>query len=150
VNDGALDSDEATVSITVAGGNSIPSALDISTTTTREVAVPITLTAWDDDGDELSYLLLTMPAHGMLSGEPPDITYVPTAGYIGVDSFTYQVSDGVDRSNTATVSVMVSPRPSGGCGGCTSSPGGVGPAAGGVLLLLEWLSRRQRSALTAQ
>src|SRR5262249_13877591 len=42
----------------------------------------------------------TLNSHG-------SFTYTPPAGYVGPDSFTYQVSDGFDPSNVATVALTV-------------------------------------------
>ena len=52
---------------------------------------------------------MTNPLHGQLTGTAPNLTYTPDVDYAGTDSFTYQVSDGVAASNTATVSITVNP-----------------------------------------
>lgn len=134
-NDGLLDSSEATVTIAVVHDNHPPTASDVSVKTIREMAVSVTLAARDIDDDKLSYLLLTTPTHGVLSGAPPDLALAPEPGYVGLDSFTYQASDGVDRSNVATVSIEVRPRPPRGCGGCASTNGEMSSAEGALLLL---------------
>ena len=55
----------------------------------------------------LSYIVMTQPEHGVLSGTPPALIYTPSADYNGSDGFTYQVSDGVLSSSQATVSITV-------------------------------------------
>src|SRR5262249_6929486 len=67
----------------------------------------------DADGDPLTAVLATGPAHGTLNLDPDgSFTYSPNAGYTGADSLTYFVDDGTDRSNSpATVSITVNPRP---------------------------------------
>ncbi|MFN2302289.1 MAG: Ig-like domain-containing protein, partial [Anaerolineales bacterium] len=47
------------------------------------------------------------PAYGVLSGTAPDLTYTPNAGYVGSDSFSFTVSDGVLASEPALVSITV-------------------------------------------
>jgi hypothetical protein len=47
------------------------------------------------------------PAHGVLSGTGPDLTYTPEAGYTGQDAFTYKANDGELDSNVATVTILV-------------------------------------------
>ena len=50
------------------------------------------------------------PAHGGLSlGANGALTYTPSAGYAGVDGFTYQASDGQTNSAVTTANVMVVP-----------------------------------------
>ncbi len=46
------------------------------------------------------------PTHGALSGTAPNLTYTPTTGYSGADSFTFKANNGTD-SNMATVSITV-------------------------------------------
>ncbi len=55
----------------------------------------------------VSFTNITAPAHGTLTGTAPNLTYTPTGGYTGPDSFTFQVSDSVSNSPSATVSLIV-------------------------------------------
>ena len=76
-------------------------------TITAGRASAITLVATDVDGDPLVFAVLTTPAHGSLSGTAPDLIYTPAANYSGPDSFTFKATDGINDSNTATVSILV-------------------------------------------
>lgn len=62
----------------------------------------------DADGDALTASLVTNVAHGTLvlyaNGS---YKYTPTAGYAGVDSFTYRANDGEENSNVATVTITI-------------------------------------------
>ena len=91
--------------------NSVPVANPQSLVVAENGSVPITLTATDPDGDTLTYAIVGNPSHGTLSGAPPAVTYQPTAGYFGLDSFTFQASDGVAGSNVATISLRVDASP---------------------------------------
>ncbi len=63
-----------------------------------------------DDGPEpLVYVIVEEPEHGAITGTGTTPTYTPDVGYTGRDSFTYYVTDGVDDSRTAKVSITVSP-----------------------------------------
>ena len=112
-NDGALDSNTVTVSLTVTGTNSAPVAVNDSYSTAKNttltVAAPGVLgNDTDADGNALTAALVANVAHGTLTlGANGSISYVPTAGYSGPDSFTYQANDGTINSNTATVSLTV-------------------------------------------
>jgi hypothetical protein len=55
----------------------------------------------------LTYTVVTNPAHGTLTGTAPNLTYTPTTGYTGADSFTFKANDGKVDSNVATVSITV-------------------------------------------
>ena len=107
VGEGQFDSTEATVSIDVVKGNAAPTANNGSVATVEGKAVAITLSGSDPDGDELTYAVVTNPAHGTLSGTAPKLTYTPAAGYAGTDSFTFKANDGVLESNIATISMTV-------------------------------------------
>jgi len=67
----------------------------------------ITLMGSDVEGSALTYTVLTTPTHGTLSGTAPNLTYTPTAGYAGADSFTFRVNDGTVNSASATVSITI-------------------------------------------
>lgn len=106
VNDGTVDSEPATVSITVTPVNHPPVADSQSVATDEDVSIAITLTASDVDDDALTYSIVE-PSHGTLSGTAPNVTYTPNANYNGSDSFTFKVSDGKAESKSATVSITV-------------------------------------------
>ena len=62
----------------------------------------------DAEGDTLRATLVTDVAHGQLAlAENGSFTYTPDANYVGSDSFTYMLSDGVDASNVSTVTINV-------------------------------------------
>ena len=87
--------------------NHAPVAQNQSVTTNQDTAKAITLVATDADGDALTYQIVAEPAHGALSGTPPNVTYTPAAGYSGSDSFTFKANDGMADSNVATISILV-------------------------------------------
>ena len=108
-NDGKVDSAPAAVTITINPINDAPVANDQSVNTQYSLPVEITLVGIDVDGDDLTYSVVAQPAHGVLSGDAPVVVYTPDPDYVGADSFTFKVNDGVFDSNAATVSIAVSP-----------------------------------------
>ncbi|MFC1857256.1 Ig-like domain-containing protein [Thermodesulfobacteriota bacterium] len=66
--------------------------------------ISITLTGSDANGDTLTYEIIQPPAHGTLSGTPPDVTYTATGNEVS-DSFTFRASDGTYVSSPAVVRV---------------------------------------------
>lgn len=113
VNDGTVDSAAAaTISITINPQNDVPVATAQSVTTYEDTAREITLTGSDIDGDDLSFIVVSGPSNGALSGTAPDLVYTPVSNYTGDDSFTFKVNDGsTDSATTATVSISVNPDP---------------------------------------
>ena len=112
VNDGTLDSNEATVSVTVQKKNTPPVAAGQSVSGPANTAITGTLKATDADNDPLTYILVTPPAHGgvVLGGaSPAAFIYTPAANYSGADSFTFKANDGKADSSPATVAVTVAP-----------------------------------------
>ena len=112
VNDGSLDSNIATVSITVNPVNDPPDAKDDAATTAEDTPVMISVLANDTDveGDVLTLSSVTPPANGtVVINAIGTVTYTPTTNFNGTDSFTYTVSDGNGGTDTATVSVTVTP-----------------------------------------
>ena len=107
VNDGTVDSNIATVTVTVTAVNDAPVAEDVSAETNEDTPVEIELVASDVDGDELEFIIVTQPAHGTLSGTAPDLTYTPALNYNGEDSFTFKANDSTVDSNVATVEITI-------------------------------------------
>jgi len=108
-NDGTVDGNTATVTITTTRPNVAPTAASQSVTTAEDNSIAITLTGSDGDGDPLTYTILSGPSHGLLSGSGANRTYTPAANYNGSDSFTFTVNDGLVDGNTATVSLTITP-----------------------------------------
>jgi VCBS repeat-containing protein len=106
-NDGSVNSAVATVSITVAAVNDVPVAVGQSVALDEDSTGQVTLSASDVEGQPLTYSIVRAPAHGVLSGTAPNLTYTPEANFNGPDSFTFRASDGSASSAVATVSIDV-------------------------------------------
>ena len=110
-NDGTLNSNTATVTLTV--NDHAPVANNDSYTTGENTGLLVLPTGvlsndTDADGDPLTANLVTPASHGNLTLNPNgSFTYTPNAGFTGTDSFTYQANDGTLNSNTATVTLTV-------------------------------------------
>ena len=130
-----LSSAVATVSLTII--NDPPVANAQSVELPPNTAKAITLTGSDSANDPLTYSVLTQPAHGGFTGTAPNLTYTPATDYIGADSFTFKVNDGVSDSPAATVTLNVAPWlsmtniASGNWSLAANWSGGVAPAAAG-------------------
>ena len=114
VNDGAADSNLATVSLTITAVNDAPVATAENYTTAEDTALVVDAAsgllahATDIDGDPLTAVLVSGPAHGSLSlNSDGSFTYTPSGNYNGSDSFVYKVNDGTADSNLATVSLTI-------------------------------------------
>ena len=86
--------------------------------TTRPVTVPtiplsgrasVVLLGDDPDGDPITFELASLTSHGTLSGDLPNLVYMPDRGYSGTDSFAFTVSDGRLSSAPQTVTLTISP-----------------------------------------
>jgi len=86
-----------------------PTADPQSVETDEDEAVAIVLTGSDPEDDALAFSIVDQPAHGALSGTPPNVTYAPAANFNGADSFTFRVHDGYSFSPAATVDLGVAP-----------------------------------------
>ncbi|MBN1536803.1 MAG: tandem-95 repeat protein, partial [Anaerolineales bacterium] len=102
VNDGAVDSAEAMVSITVNPVNDAPVAVDDATSTAEDTALVLSqadLTGNDTDVDNLSTELSVMavgnPVNGAVVLDAGVITFTPDQDFVGPAEFDYTVSDGV-------------------------------------------------------
>jgi cysteine-rich repeat protein len=105
-SDGALTA-SATVAVTVAPVNDPPVAIARAASTMAELPVSITFMATDADSDTLEFEVITLPAHGALSGAGATRMYTPAVGFVGTDSFTYVARDVDATSAPATVTIEV-------------------------------------------
>ncbi len=108
-NDGQADSATATVIITVTDKNTAPQATDAWIQCDLNTSTNIVLQAGDVEGDPLTYVIVTEPRNGTLSGTAPNLVYTPKHGYIGPDRFTFKANDGALDSGLATVYISVNP-----------------------------------------
>ena len=109
-NDGTVDSNTATATITVNAINDAPSIEPISVSTNEDNAIEITLLGTDVDGDEISYEVT--PDDGPSNGsvgiiDGSKIIYTPNENWNGTDSFKYSAYDGSLYSDSLQVSITV-------------------------------------------
>ena len=87
-----------------------PVADSQSGSTTLNTPVNVTLTGSNPDGGSVSFTITGGgPAHGSLSGSGAGRTYTPANGFLGIDTFTFQMVTAYRTSNTATVTIHVNP-----------------------------------------
>ncbi|MBI2513200.1 MAG: tandem-95 repeat protein, partial [Opitutae bacterium] len=108
-HDGTIASAPAMVAFTISSVNDAPVAVPVSATTAEDTAVALALTGSDVDGDPLTFVVTSQPAHGVLSGAAPNLIYAPAANYHGVDNFRFVASDGSATSPETTAEVTITP-----------------------------------------
>ena len=112
--DGALNCDEATVTITVTAP---PVAVDDSRNALTGVPVTINVPAndtdLDGDLDITSVMIVSTPANGSVTVNPTTgvIEYTSTVGFVGTDTFTYEICDLAGNCDQATVTITVAAPP---------------------------------------
>jgi VCBS repeat-containing protein len=113
-NDGSLNSNVATVTITVNAVNDAPVAANDNYSTNEDtnltVAAPGVLGNDSDvDSPSLTAVLVSGPSNAASFALNPNgsFSYSPNPNFSGTDSFTYQANDGSLNSNIATVTITV-------------------------------------------
>jgi hypothetical protein len=115
VSDGNGTSDTATVTITVNPTPDVPVAGADAFATDEDTALVVAAPGvidndYDDDGDVLTVAPTPVvgPSNGTLTlAIDGAFTYTPNTGFVGVDSFTYQVDDSTGLTANATVTITV-------------------------------------------
>ena len=90
--------------------NEPPVAQDDSATTNKNTAVTVNVLANDDDpdGDLLTVAVSDPPENGTATrNDNNSVTYTPNAGFVGTDSFEYELTDGKGGQSAATVTITV-------------------------------------------
>jgi len=109
----------ATVAITIAAKNAVPTAVDDTTSAELDTTVSLDVLVNDIDveGDidprSLKIIRTPMLGEAEIIASPEGNTVTYTAHTSGQDSFTYEVCDGIDRCDIATVTI------NSGLAGCT-------------------------------
>lgn len=99
--------------------NQAPDARDDAFTTAHNTAINASFLTdngagvdSDPDGDPLTASLVTSAANGTLSLQATGLfTYTPNTGFVGTDTFVYQLADGQGGTDTATVTITVTNQP---------------------------------------
>ncbi|PYG32607.1 beta strand repeat-containing protein [Pelagimonas varians] len=110
VSDGNGGSDTAQVTVTVNGINDAAVAVEDTASTAPSTAVAIDVFAndFDAENDALTVTANTNPENGSVSETSPGVfTYTPNPGFIGLDGFSYTITDGLGETSTADVTVSV-------------------------------------------
>ncbi len=116
ISDGNGGTDTGTVTVTVAPVADLPVATDDTASTTVGTAVVIDVLANDSDpdGDDISVISITDGSGGTVVVDDGNetVTYTPSVGFIGPDTFTYTISDGYGGEAIGHVNVEVNAIPS--------------------------------------
>ncbi len=112
-SDSSVASTPAVIAVNVTPVNDAPVARADVYATAEEVLLTVTLPGvlandGDVDGDVLSAVGISKPAHGTLTlVDNGSFTYLPAPLFAGSDTFTYQASDGLAESAPVTVTINV-------------------------------------------
>ncbi|MEM6972667.1 MAG: Ig-like domain-containing protein [Pseudomonadota bacterium] len=106
-------SQAATVTLNVV--NIDPTAVDDAYATTEDTPLTVFSTEGvlendsDAEGDGLSVVVATGPANGTVDLEPNSgaFSYAPNAGFTGIDTFTYTLTDDFGGTDVGTVTITV-------------------------------------------
>ena len=136
-NTEGLESDFSNELVYTPSGNRPPVAADdvvsiAPATLTRIDLGRMLRNDYDWDGDQISIATIsrTTSQNGSLSLWGGLLYYISPPGFEGFDTFTYTVTDGVDLSQVATVTLNVQPRPK-----LTRPPSAILPQADGSVIV---------------
>lgn len=93
--------------ISLAADNRSPQASAQNINLSEDNSLLIVLTGSDVDDDLLSYTVTSGPSNGVLTGSPPNLTYIPNPDFSGTDSFDFEVADGNGGVQTGTIFIDV-------------------------------------------
>jgi len=118
-NDGTLDSNTGTVTITVNAVDDAPVVVDSTFVSDEDQVVDVVLSATDvDDEDLFTWAVSSDPSNGTVviqdanssASASKTYRYTPNTNYNGTDSFTYYATNqNGQSSNTATFSFTINP-----------------------------------------
>ena len=116
VSDGAGGIDTQALTITVTDANDAPTAGDDAYATDEDLPLSIAAarrtrrTTATRTARPVTAALVTGPANGSVAfNADGSFVYTPNANFFGVDTFTYQATDGALGSALATVTIIVNP-----------------------------------------
>jgi YD repeat-containing protein len=112
ISDGASHTSTATVSVTIVNRPPVATPYALNSWAGAAVTFNPLSSVSDPDGDTLTITAKTNGAHGAVTlNSGTSLTYTPTSGYYGTDSFSYTVSDGQGNTTIGTVNATVGTAP---------------------------------------
>ena len=110
-NDGALDSNTATLTISIIPDNESPVATNATVSATEQVAATWDISAYvtDNEGDSLTYSIISGPSSGSASFSGSNLTYTSNSDTATSDVITYRAADQYSNSNIGTLTITISP-----------------------------------------
>jgi VCBS repeat-containing protein len=83
-------------------------SFDLKFSITRQTSPGLLFNDSDPDGDPITARLVTQAAHGTVTINPNGtFSYTPNLAYVGTDTFSYDVYDGISASAPVTVTLTV-------------------------------------------
>ena len=84
-----------------------PSAISQTLTTRTNAPLPGTLRAYDPNGQQLTYGILSEPQHGSMILTDQQFIYSPAKDFLGSDRFTFYVINPDGAADTASVTIKI-------------------------------------------
>ena len=108
VSDNHGGQDVAHVTVTVRNGVPVAKPDAFTAETNVALTLPVLANDGDPNGDPLTVTITTGPIHGAAVVQPDGaVLYTPDAGYLGADSFQYEIADGQGGTTTSTAGLTV-------------------------------------------
>jgi VCBS repeat-containing protein len=119
VSDNSATSTESIIDIHIAPINDLPQTIGQIIEIAESQAIEITLFAFDNDQEPLTYIIQTLPIHGQIFcmgytiHQAPanllseNIWFMPEPGYRGLDRFTFYVNDASVDSNVSEIQIQI-------------------------------------------
>lgn len=110
IKNAAAETSTGTVTVTVASVNDAPDAYNdfVAIVQDATITIDVLVNDTDQDGDDLTIVSYLNPDHGTIEiTEDNMIRYTPDAGFIGEDTFTYDIEDPDGETSRGTVTVTV-------------------------------------------
>jgi hypothetical protein len=120
MTDGHSPAVQVTMNVTVTDTNVLPVLVlnqDLTVKIDQTTGImPINLTAYDEEGDIVTFEVVAPPSYGKISltsfsqtdVNDGNLTYKPNPGYAGTDVIMFKMSDTIGSSNTlVTLKILV-------------------------------------------
>ena len=92
---------------TIVGGSILVNGGSVSTNKNTTINIDLSNYASDIEGDNLSYQITSGVSHGQASISGNILTYIPDAGYVGEDKFSFIANDGSVDSDPGVILIYV-------------------------------------------